>query len=463
MPSHRVLHSGRTHERIPTIAPVRTKLGTSPQQITGLSASPSSSVLPDCRGLDSVSARRFGSLIPTLVPDDVHLLPDVVNLSTVHLTEAQLSVLNGTVKFHETPRSFPVLQFIASAENAAHTLDQLDSSDGARFRSECAHAIDSATKPEFNLSKNQATILNQLCNNRSIVITKAHKGGKVVVLNSIQYTEMCIMHLENLAYEKIISFGTGKGRVDLNNCDLLNEDFLKPDSADQLVKLQCRRLTAMLSDLVKPGDLEAQERRWLVPPQPYSGSVPKFYGLPKLHKLGIVQLRPLISCFGLYSDRLMIKLKSILNLLLWGLTSLSNSYEFVSLLENYPFEQEDQLLSFDVKSLFTQVPVPDVLKIVEKRLVELRELPNDPLIELTSLTNAGIMRLLTYALSDCYFTWDKTLYKQKSSLPMGGRLSPVLSNLFMEELEYQVLCAAPIIPRAYFRFVDFVFVVWSKK
>ncbi len=71
----------------------------------------------------------------------------------------------------------------------------------------------------------------------------------------------------------------------------------------------------------------------------------------------------------------MLRLKLVLNLLLWGSTSVSNTYEFVKILEAYEFAPQDMLMSFDIQSLFTRVPMEDCLLIVEQRLEELRQLP----------------------------------------------------------------------------------------
>ncbi len=118
-------------------------------------------------------------------------------------------------------------------------------------------------------------------------------------------------------------------------------------------------------------------------------------------------------------------MKSVLNLLLWGNTSIANSYDLVNLLESFQFSESDVLVSFDVTSLFTRVLVLETLEVVETRLRELRELDNDPVAEITYLSTEAIMDLLRYLMDDCYFTWDKVLFKQKSGVPMGGRLAAV--------------------------------------
>ncbi len=299
-------------------------------------------------------------------------------------------------------------------------------------------------------------------------MTEADKGGKLVLLDSNQYTEMVLLHLSEDAYERVASFGSGKGKVVLfdpiskSSQELVLDVFGEMDPYDKLLRQQCSKLTSILNTLVKEKQLDKEERKHLIPNQPYSGRVPKFYGLPKVHKLGTLKIRPIVSSCDLYCDLLMLLLKAILNLLLWGTTSLANSYDLVNLLEKFEFSEDDILLSFDITSLFTKVPVPETLQIVKYRLDQLRELDDDPIANLTSLSNQAIMDLLDYTLNDCYFLWDNVLFKQKSGVPMGGRLSPILATLFMESLEYSVLCSTRILPRIFLRYVDDIFIVWDE-
>ncbi len=143
-------------------------------------------------------------------------------------------------------------------------------------------------------------ILRELSNNEALIVTIVDKGGKVVVLDSIQYTKMCLIHLDDQAYESVDGFGSG--RVEVRIADypsgVLSEDFVKQDPADHLLHMQCQQLTLILNKLARSGDISAKERRALIPGQPYSGSIPRFYGLPKVHKLGQLKLRPIISTIG---------------------------------------------------------------------------------------------------------------------------------------------------------------------
>ncbi len=170
----------------------------------------------------------------------------------------------------------------------------------------------------------------------------------------------------------------------------------------------------------------------------------------------------------------MLHLKAILNCLVEGNRTVTNSYQFMDLIDFFDWEQTDRLLSFDVESLYTRVPVPEALKIVCRKLekwVEDDELDernldetlrkSTALKEITSLSVKEIMSLLDYVLSDIFFIYDDRFYHQRTGLPMGGPLSPVLANLFMENLEDQALKTFPISPRLYVRFVDDLFLIWD--
>ncbi len=82
--------------------------------------------------------------------------------------------------------------------------------------------------------------------------------------------------------------------------------------------------------------------------------------------------------------------------------------------------------------------------------------------KITTMKNSAIMKLLKQSLENFYFTWDKTLYLQVNGLPMGGRLSPILANIFMEELEYRVLTTTLFLPRIFLRYVDDIFIIWDE-
>ncbi len=157
----------------------------------------------------------------------------------------------------------------------------------------------------------------------------------------------------------------------------------------------------------------------------------------------------------------MLHLKSILNLLPNFQTSVRHSYDLAEILDPFKFKSMDHLYSYDVQSLFTRVPVNETLVIMRNRLDTLYFQNPQLLDSTTTMTIHGIMELLTYLLNDCIFIWSDRLYRQRSGLPMGSRLFPILASLFMEDLEQRSLAICPIQPRLYKRYVDDVIIIWD--
>ncbi len=73
------------------------------------------------------------------------------------------------------------------------------------------------------------------------------------------------------------------------------------------------------------------------------------------------------------------------------------------------------------------------------------------------------MKLLRLVLTQCYFVWEGTLYRQISGLPMGGQLSPIIANIYMEDLEFRVLSTSLTTPKLYLHYVDEIYIIWSLK
>ena len=108
---------------------------------------------------------------------------------------------------------------------------------------------------------------------------------------------------------------------------------------------------------------------------------------------------------------------------------------------------------FDVKALFTSVPVDPSIQIVHHKLSQ-----DTTLLQRTNMSTLQIIKLLEFYLKNIYFPFQGKYYEQVHGTAMGFPISPLIANLFMEEFEVKALSTAPH-PHLWLRFVDDTFVI----
>ena len=114
------------------------------------------------------------------------------------------------------------------------------------------------------------------------------------------------------------------------------------------------------------------------------------------------------------------------------------------------------MASFDVKSLFTQIPLDETIDICLEELFMNSDVVN-------GFNRSQLKELLILATKECYFLFNSTLYKQIDGVSMGSCLGPSLANIFMCYMERKWLNECPIDfkPLLYKRYVDDTFLVFK--
>ena len=180
------------------------------------------------------------------------------------------------------------------------------------------------------------------------------------------------------------------------------------------------------------------------------------YGLPKIHKvplivnqdhftlwegeLATVPLRPINSCVGSPTYQLSKYLASLIKCL-YSINELSikNAKEFADFARTPNINEEETVVSFDVISLFTSVPVDLAKEIVKRKLDE-----TDTWLVHTALTSSQIMNLLSLVLDNSYFKLEGEHYHQVSGRAMSLPVSAVIAELVMQEIESKALETSPV-------------------
>ena len=184
---------------------------------------------------------------------------------------------------------------------------------------------------------------------------------------------------------------------------------------------------------------------------------PRLYGLPKIHKTN-VPLRPIVSFIESSTYGLSKKLAEILSHSVGKSDrNVKNSYEFVEFLSGLTIESNEIMVSFDVVSLFTKIPVNLALQIVEDRLQASQNLE-----EITNWTVNDICTGLRICLEATYLHFRGKYFKQIFGTAMGSPVFVVVADLVMEDVEERAIKCFGQPPRICKRYVDDTFVVLDK-
>ena len=248
----------------------------------------------------------------------------VINLSSRSLSDAEIALLKKGLNFAVTPANIPATEIIAKVETAVR---QLDAEQADTVRRAVNGILQQAEPPEPNITKEMRDALKSLKEDESIMVLPADKGRASVVMDTATYQAKISTLIENGPYQ------------------LLNKD-----PTDRLT----RKLSEKLLTLKRNGHLSEAVYNKI---RPRHKQPPRIYGLPKIHRAD-VPLRPIVSCVNTFAYDLSAYLANILSPLTGKSEfTVTNSAHFVSTISSETIRDNEIMVSFDVESLFTNVPI----------------------------------------------------------------------------------------------------------
>ena len=147
--------------------------------------------------------------------------------------------------------------------------------------------------------------------------------------------------------------------------ELLNTTTYTTINSDPTTRYKNKLISLLKSIKTQGGINEALYKKL----HPTGAGVPKFYGLPKIHKRE-TPLRPIVSSIGAVSYQTSKELARILSPLVGRSPyHVHNNQDLLEDLRSIKLGKEECLMSFDVKALFTSVPIEPAIRII-KRLLE---------------------------------------------------------------------------------------------
>ena len=151
----------------------------------------------------------------------------------------------------------------------------------------------------------------------------------------------------------------------------------------------------------------------------------RLYGLAKRHKQD-TSLRPTLSSPGSSYDNLNKTLAKYFDEI-EGANIETNTQMAREILEKTELDSDESIISLDVKSLYTNVPLKEAVEIAPRRLYEQVNPPET--------SRKTMKKLLNLALSNVHFKCNGLWYVQKDGLAMGASLAVILANLWLKEYE----------------------------
>ena len=125
---------------------------------------------------------------------------------------------------------------------------------------------------------------------------------------------------------------------------------------------------------------------------------------------------------------------------------INDTQSFPSMLKDQtPLNPNEEYVSYDVESLFTNIPVDETINYIINEIYQKKKLPQ--------ICSKSIFKWLLYKLTtEVPFQFNYKLFKQTDGCTMGGPVSVTLSNIQMIRMETDVVI--PVRPIVYKRLVD---------
>ena len=170
---------------------------------------------------------------------------------------------------------------------------------------------------------------------------------------------------------------------------------------------------------------------------PENAKMGRAHGTAKVHKdfERIPPLRPIVDTIGSTHYGIGKFITKLLNPLTLNDYSLKDSFEAAARIGTIPDRLYDEgytMVSFDVKSLFTNVPLQKTIDVILDRVY------NQQLIR-TNIKKRTLKKLIQDTCNKTAFTANGVIYEQTDGVSMGASLGPVLANIIMTELERVVV------------------------
>ena len=257
------------------------------------------------------------------------------------------------------------------------------------------------------------------------MITKADKGKTTV-------------NIDNTEYKKTLEF--------------INNTILK------LNKDPTNNFKKKVIENLKQGELIINKNQTKHPIQ-RKPQVPTLKAKIKLHKIG-TPIRPVVNNINEPTYKLAkihLKNTEVIYIQLQYQYNVKNSTNLAQDLKNIIIKDKYQLITFDIKDLYVNIPIEETINITKALLMAQNNNNNNITLQM--------LKLIKTMLQQNYFAFNGNIYQPKKGISMGSPLSGEIAEIFLYHLEKnnlkQIMDNKNII--LYTRYVDDLIIIYNSE
>ena len=401
-----------------------------------------------------------------------------VNLSTIELTNSDISVLEKGLTFIPTPKTLPIRSILESKDRLIRNIKikSFFQNDRKNYdpkiktfqerstwtpKSSCLtddiletikeiedttiKLIKQTKKVQYNnegelklyevdnLNRDEHNSIIKLRNNDKILIKSADKGGATVIMDKDNYIYEAYRQLNDIKYYKPLD--------------------------QPIFQENIPRIKNVLRKMKINGCINQKQFDFLSGPL-----IPRqriFYLLPKIHKdrnkwtipNKMPEGRPIVSDVESESYRVSQYIDSFITpLSIRHPTYLKNTYDFINKIRNATVPDDCFIVTGDVSALYTNMLHERTLSCIKDRF---KTFPD------SSRPDKYLMELLEITLKNNDFQFYGKNYLQTCGTPMGKVYAPALANIYMLEFDDKATKGFKIQPILFFRYLDDIFFIWT--
>ena len=287
--------------------------------------------------------------------------------------------------------------------------DKVDQTDLENFHEFLRGYTDIFAKNVISTEDYTYKELKTLIQNKDVVIFKGDKDSSIVIMNKADY----IRKMETMIEEGIKN-GTYAESVDTTMQDLKRfQDFLRRNFK------KYEHYNEMYPESNEPA---------------------KMYGTTKTHKFNRthnieitkLKFRPIIDQTGTYTYKATKVISRYLKPLCDSEYTIKDTQSFAKLIKELPpLKEDEEDVSYDIESLFTNIPINDTIDYILDQIYVQHKLK--PIC-----SKLIFKRLLIQLSTEVTFTFNSKFCKHTDGCTMVGPLSVTFSDIYMTKMERDV-------------------------